>query len=315
MTGSRKALHAWIRRRLFVKEILMESAKNMVMGCQVVQRARLRWSPRTTISAVDPAVNALDRYAFALPRVLLKAVGQIEGKSIAEIGPGDHIASGLVMLAAGAASYSCLDRFPGDYANAYAKEWYRAVRNAWPSAFPSLSWPRWLDVEDFPEAYPHRVTIQKAGVEATSEMLPPCDVVCSHAVGEHVLDVAAFAKVSRDMLRPGGVAVHVIDFSQHFDWSWYGDRFLFLSINDRLWKWMGSNRGLPNRVGYQEFREILAKAGLQVETAAKRVADEHPNPGLLAARFRHVPIESLRTLEATFLCRPQAAPYPSGAPS
>jgi hypothetical protein len=295
-------LHAArLRRYLFVKEILMETAKNIAMGSTVVRRLRLHWSPRTTKSSVEPDVEPLGRYAFALPRTLLATIGSVQGKHVGEIGPGDHIATGLVLLAAGAASYTCLDRFPGQYSNAYAKGWYRSVRRAWATSFPDLLWPNWLDVETFPEAYPDRVKVFKAGVEDAA-VLPVCDVVCSYAVGEHVLDVSAFAKTSRDLLKPGGIALHVVDFSQHFDWSWYGDRFLFLCIPDRIWRWMGSNRGLPNRVLYPDFLESLEAIGLDVETVSRRMADEPPDARLLLPRFRCMSMESIQTLEATFLC-------------
>ncbi len=274
------------------------------MRLSSLRALRLHAAPRTSSSTNDkPAEAALQRYAVALPRTLLAAAGDLQGKHIVEIGPGDHLAAGLVMLAMGAASYTCLDRFPGQYSNGYAKRWYGAVREAWPQMFPRSEWPAWLDADRFPEAYPERIRVVKAGVEDAGE-LPPCDIVCSYAVGEHVLDVDAFARMTRRLLRPDGVAVHVVDFSQHFDWSRYGDQFLFLSIPDRVWKWMGSHRGLPNRVRYGEFVEALRASGLQVHTVAKNLAAIIPDAGRMQPRFRAMPVESIRTLEATFLCKP-----------
>ena len=118
--------------------------------------------------------------------------------------------------------------------------------------------------------------------------LQPCDVVCSYSVGDHELYVNAFGRTTRKLLRLDGVAVHVVDFSQHFDWSRYGDQFLFLSIPDRIWKWMGSHRGLPNRVRFGEFVEALHASGLQVWTVAKRLAAAIPDAGRMQPRFpRH----------------------------
>ena len=44
---------------------------------------------------------------------VLKAVGResLRGATIVEIGPGDHIPMAMLLLAAGAARYICLDRF------------------------------------------------------------------------------------------------------------------------------------------------------------------------------------------------------------
>jgi hypothetical protein len=150
---------------------------------------------------------------------------------VTEIGPGDHLATGLAMLAAGASSYTCIDRFPGQYESDYAKEWYLAVQIAWPTYFPNMSWSEWLDAAKFPDAYPDRVRVIPVGVEDIQDM-PSCDLICSYLVGEHVRDLESFARISCKPLVPGGVAVHVVDFSQHYDWAYYGDPFLFLRFPD-----------------------------------------------------------------------------------
>lgn len=298
------ALHRRPKRLPFARQIAVEVAKNIAMGSSVIRDWRLR-KPRTTTSDADPAKDVIERYALALPKKLLGMLGSVDNKDVTEIGPGDHIATGLGLLAAGARSYTCLDRFPGDYGNAYAKGYYRGVRDAWSSAFSELVWPQWLDPNRFPEAYPERVRVLRAGVEAVTDVAtaPKCDIVCSHAVGEHVQDVRAFAQTSFDLLRPGGVAFHVVDFSQHFDWSRYGDRYLYLSVSDRLWGWMGSNRGLPNRVRFHEFLAHLQAVGFDVETHGRRLADDAPVRESLLSRFQAMPVDSLRTLDATFVCR------------
>jgi hypothetical protein len=294
-----------MRRLLFTRQIAVEIAKNVAMGSDTIRDWRLR-RPRTTISDADPAKDIVERYGLALPRKMLSMLGSLEGKAVAEIGPGDTLAAGFAMLAAGASRYTCLDRFPGDYGSAYAKGFYRGVKAAWPQAFPELPWPQWLDPDRFPEAYPDRVNVVKVGVEATAgsqSVAADHDVVCSYAVGEHVQDVKAFARTSFEVLRPGGVALHVVDFSQHFDWSRWGDAFLYLSISDRVWNWMGSNRGLPNRVRFHEFLAALESTGFVVETHGRRLADSPPAPQRLLPRFRAMPLDSVRTLDATFVCR------------
>jgi hypothetical protein len=291
-------------RLLFKKQIVVEIAKNLAMGIAPLRAARLCAAPRTSLcDGTRHEREALKRYALELPRILVDAVGDLRGKHVLEIGPGDHLAAGLVMLALGAASHTSLDRFPGEYSNAYAKSWYRAIHANWSAMFAHVAWPEWLDVERFPEAYPDRVRIVKAGVEDVGD-LPVCDIVCSYAVGEHVLDVHAFGRTTKKLMKSDGVAIHVVDFSQHFDWSRYGDPFLFLSISDRAWRWMGSNRGLPNRVRYGEFIAALRASGLQVHAVEKKMALDVPDAGRMLHRFRAMPMESVRTIEATFCCRP-----------
>lgn len=297
--------HSALARLLFNRQIAVEIAKNVAMGSPLVRDWRLR-RPRTTVSSADPAKDVIERYALALPRKLLGTLGSLKGLVIAEIGPGDHIATGFAMLAAGAQSYTCLDRFPGEYGNAYAKGFYRGVKKVWPQVFPELLWPKWLDPDRFPESYPERIKVLNVGVEAiagSTQLAAEHDLVCSYAVGEHVRDVVSFARTSCQVLKPGGVAIHVVDFSQHFDWSRWGDKFLYLSIPDGVWNWMGSNRGLPNRVRFHEFLAALEGAGFGVETLGRRLSEDSPAPERLLARFRAMPMDSVRTLDATFVCR------------
>ncbi len=78
------------------------------------------------------------------------------------------------------------------------------------------------------------------------------DVVCSFAVGEHVQSVPAFADLSSRATAPGGVAVHVVDFSGHQ----FADDEMH-AFSEWVWRAMGSNRGLPNRVPFEAFSAAM----------------------------------------------------------
>ena len=289
-----------------LRDTSLEVAKNLAMGVAAIRGLRLA-HPRTSAGLAHDS-QALERYVFALLREVLTHRGGVEGLRVAEIGPGDHIATGLAMLAAGAASYTSLDRFPGLYGNDFALGWYRAVKRAWPSLFPERSWPAWLDVERFPGGYPDKVRSIPVGVENFGEASACWDVVCSYAVGEHVSDLDAFAGVTAKMLTAAGVAIHVVDFSQHQDWGRYNDPFLFLRFPDWLWKLMGSNRGLPNRFRFHELVAAFEAAGLRVECTQRAIAPELARPASLAARFRGMPLDSIKTLQATLVCSKASRP-------
>src|ERR1035438_7234263 len=91
-------------------DIAKEISKNILMAFPPVRRARCRF--RRTSTAPD--VSLLDRYAYPLLR-RAETVGSIRGADVFEIGPGDNLCSGLAFLAGGARSYTCADRFPGNY--------------------------------------------------------------------------------------------------------------------------------------------------------------------------------------------------------
>lgn len=285
-----------------VVDCAKEVAKNIGMGIGPVRDWRLR-RPRAASQVFDTSDEFLERYAFFQLRHLLSLLKSLEGLHIAEIGPGEFLTSGFAMLGAGAASYSAMDRFPGNYATPEAKKWYRAIQDAWPRFFPEQPWPEYLKAEDFPEAYGDRMTIETRPVEEI-ETDRKFDVVCSYQVGEHVNDIEAFARMNARLLAPGGCAAHRVDFGPHDCWSFYPDRLTFLRFPDWLWRLMGSNRGTPNRRRHHEFNAAFAAAGLGVETSGlEYFRDDQFNQKRMAKRFRKMPYESLKIGTAIYLCR------------
>ncbi len=288
-------------------DLVVEVAKNAAMGVPVLRNRRLK-RPRTS----EPSSSRkewLERYAFQAVRALLPVTGTLKDRRIVEFGPGDYLTSGFALLAAGARSYTALDRFPGDYAGDAAKEHYRSIQAAWPECFPDLAWPADLQATRFPEHYSDRVTIDAASIEQTA-VSGIFDIVCSFQVGEHVSDIQAFARQSREMLAPDGVAVHRIDFGPHGNWGKHNNPLDFLRPSEVLWKVMGSNRGTPNRHRAHEFNAAFAAAGLEVREAERELFDYAPDPATraqLARRFRTMPAESLQISAVTYACRLPAA--------
>jgi hypothetical protein len=238
---------------------LQEFAKNFAMGIGPFRSIRL-YSNRIRTSAL-PEESLLGRYAFRLPELVLKHVGQVEGKDIIEIGPGDHAGTGLVFIALGARSYTTLDRFTRNYSTSLARGWYTLVRKKFSDTF-LLPWPQDLSHDSFPEKCD-----KVKSLPVSIEDLGDCsqyDIVCSYAVAEHVSSVPKFAEVNRKLLRESGKALHAVDFSGH-GWQRNGDEMFFTRIPAWAWSAMGSNRGYPNRVPFPAFKSILESAGLEVQ--------------------------------------------------
>ena len=259
------------------KDILLEVARNLVMSVPLVRRFRLRY-PRSSVPPTG-LLSELERYAFPVLRSINEAVGSPRDLHILEIGPGDHLASGLAVLAAGAASYTAMDRFSVDYAGEYPKHWYRWVQKQWPHAFPDCPWPAWLVPEHFPETVQDRVFVVRAPVESRTPVhrSDGYDLICSHFVGEHVSDVTAFAKLTARLLRQSGTAIHTIDFQPHECWAAYkNDPFLFLRFPDWLWYLMGSHRGTPNRQRLDAVRAAFQSVGLHVAVSRRKEFERPP---------------------------------------
>jgi SAM-dependent methyltransferase len=290
------------------RDVVIEIAKNAAMAVPAVRAWRLR-RPRSS-AAFSAGDKQLERFAFAPLRQLLRLGVAPNGRHIAEIGPGDYLASGLAMLAAGASSYTAIERFPGDYRGADARAWYGAMERHWPRFFPDIAWPDGLSARGFPDNCAERVEIIAEPIE---RLVPKrrFDIVCSFQVGEHVSDLDVFAQMHRRLLAPDGIAVHRVDFAPHDRWEAYGDPLTFLRPRDWVWRLMGSHRGLPNRHRHHEFVAAFEAAGLTVETVEIETFDrariDRSNAAKLAPRFRRMPEESLAVSAAVYRCRPAAS--------
>ncbi|MBP9664474.1 MAG: hypothetical protein KBD94_07600 [Pyrinomonadaceae bacterium] len=280
------------------RDLVTQIGKNLLMGTRLVRNWRLK-RPRTAAYHVNTD-EFLQNYAFASLNLLLEYVGDLNGKSVCEIGPGDHLTSGMSILAAGASQYGGIDRFPGDYSGEASKHWYAEIARHWAQSYPNLPWPRWLNAADFPEGYPDRVEVIGQPLE-TAETTQKYDIVCSFQVAEHLSDIQAFADVHIRVLTDEGVGLHRVDFGPHDCWFQYRDPGTFLWFSDWLWKLTGSNRGVPNRKRHHEFMQAFDNADLAVEVLYTNDFDRSMmDLGRLNRKFREMPIESVLTGTAIY---------------
>lgn len=275
------------------RDLVTQIGKNLLMGNGLVRRWRLK-RPRTAAYHTNTD-EFLQNYAFASLNLLIEYVGDLNGKSVCEIGPGDHLTSGMSILAAGASRYGAIDRFPGDYSGEASKHWYAESEKSWSRYYPDLPWPEWLHAPDFPEAYSNRIEVIGQPLEA-AKTANKYDIVCSFQVAEHLSDIQAFADVHNRALTDGGVGLHRVDFGPHDCWFSYRDPGTFLRFSDRLWQLTGSNRGVPNRKRHHEFLEAFEKADLNVEILYTNDFDRSMmDLTKLNRKFREMPLDSVLT--------------------
>ncbi len=280
------------------RDLVTQIGKNLLMGNGIVRRWRLK-RPRTATHHTD-IDGFLGQYAFASLDLLREHVGDLSGKSICEIGPGDYLTSGLSLVAAGTARYGAIDRFPGDYSGESAKSWYAEIEKHWPRFYPEIAWPAELRPTDFPEGCPERVEIIGQALE-TAEPRQKYDILCSFSVAEHLSDIQAFADVHNRVLTDGGVGLHRVDFGPHDCWFQYRDPGTFLWFSDWLWSLTGSNRGVPNRKRHHEFMQAFENANLNVEILYTNDFDRSMmDLDKLNRKFRKMPLESVLTGTAIY---------------
>ena len=281
-----------------IRDLVSQIAKNFLMGSQTVRKWRLK-RPRTAGNTSD-VDEFLHRNAFTSLNFLLEYAGDLRGKSVCEIGPGDYLTSGLSILAAGAARYGVIDRFPGDYFGETAKGWYREIGKNWDRFYPTIVWDKELFSDGFPENAADRLELIGQPLEAAVAE-NKYDIVCSFQVGEHISDIQAFADVHNRVLNDGGLGLHRVDFGPHDVWFHYRDPGVFLRFSDRVWRMTGSNRGVPNRKRHHEFLEAFERAGLNVEVLFLDHFDKSAmDLSKLNTKFRDMPLDSVLTGTAIY---------------
>jgi len=273
------------------KDLTVQIAKNLLMGSAAFRRWRLK-RPKTA-TAYSSTDDFLRNYAFGSLDLILQYSGDLSGKSVCEIGPGDYLTSGLSILAGGADHYCAIDRFQGDYFGEAARQWYKEIERNWSRFYPKISWPEWLSAEGFPNNVLHRLELIGEPLESAGTSRK-YDLLCSFQVGEHITDIDAFAGVHQRVLHDGGIGLHRVDFGPHDCWFYYRDPGVFLRFSDTVWNLTGSNRGIPNRKRHHEFLVAFERAGLNVDV----LFVDHFDRSLmdldkLDRRFLEMPLESV----------------------
>ena len=280
------------------KDLTVQIAKNLLMGSAAFRNWRLKQPKTATIySNTD---EFLRNYAFGSLNLILDNVGDLKGKSVCEIGPGDYLTSGFSILAAGASRYCVVDRFPGNYFSEAAKGWYREIEKNWNRFYPNLAWNESLSAARFPENTSDRLELIGQPLESATPS-QKYDLICSFQVGEHLSDIDAFADVHNRVLTDGGVGLHRVDFGPHDCWFYYRDPGVFLSFSDQVWELAGSNRGVPNRKRHHEFLAAFERANLKVEVLFVDFFDRSlMDLERLNKKFLQMPMDSVLTGTAVY---------------
>lgn len=262
-----------------------------------------------------------------------RAPATFAGARVLEVGPGDNLALGLRMVAAGAGEVVAVDRFAvAAPAERQAAVYAALIERLSDDGARARAEQVFRPGQD-PPLDPGRVRlVGGVGAEDAARALvgdSGFDIVISIAALQHTADLEASLRSLDALLRPGGVMAHQVDLGDMGMFSGRGLHPLtFLTIPDRSYRMMGSRLGIPNRGLVDSYRRVLGGLGYEVElkitrivgeteklepyrselTAGRDFSDRHValvdeiRPRMLA-RYRSLPAEDLLAQSALIVAR------------
>jgi len=259
------------------------------MAGNVCNRFRLR--PGARISLVHQPLSADEEAGYILHmfeeyRLSLCRIGvDITGRHVLELGPGDNLGVGLLFLAHGAASFTCIDKFqpvrkPGEIAALYAAIAARLPPESG-EVFRALTEGATGEDTFTPPAIR---TLWDCPLEEAASRLKGAsfDLVISRSVLEYLKDGEAAFAVMDSLLAPGGAMVHKVDCRDDGLFTHYGHSpYTFLMISETVYRWMTSHTYRPNRRRVSWYRSQFARFGYAVHLRITRVmghSRELPDP-------------------------------------
>lgn len=236
--------------------------------------------------------------------------GFLHDKRLMEYGPGDLPGIALLMVAHGARQVVCVDRFamvkmsPKNVriAEIMLERLPQPLRDRADACFKQPGHPG--------SGFDARFIAYRVQPSGLSGLVDKVDLVISRAVLEHVNDLHATFRDMYAALKPGGIALHLVDLKSH---GLHRDNPLdFLSWPAWLWALMYSAKGVPNRLRVNAYREAARHSGFETialtPTVLASETDVRAIRAALAAPFKNLSDTDLSCLGFWLVCRKPAAP-------
>lgn len=284
------------------------------------------WLVPSNYRAPDSSDAAIQRDAEYALRVfasyfepLAGGVDALRGKTVLELGPGNNLAACLCLAACGAKVYA-VDRYPVRWAGEYHPKLYGRVRDELRRRFPSA------------DARPFDLCIEFGAHPSGAVWQLPCpaenialpdqsvDITVSCAVLEHLFDARLAAWELARITRPGGWAIHQVDFRDHRDFT-RPLEYLLLGREEFRALFDSCHAECGNRIRPSELSRFLTEAGFEIERMQGNCHSEAQYlagflPRLRAAKdseYRDWPEEELREIGTLVVARRATAVPDAGA--
>jgi len=242
--------------------------------------------------------ECVDAYADRLGVDRERLPDFLAGKVVMEYGPGDLPGVAALLIGRGARKVYCVDRFPlVNLSDKNASVMVDLIAGETEPARSRISACLRDPAQPGSGFDPKQIEylVRPSGLSGLEGAV---DLVISRAVLEHVNDLEATFKDMVLAMRPGALAIHQVDLRSH---GLHVDNPLdFLTWSMRLWDWMYSDKGVPNRWRIDRYRDIVMRLPVDVLMLEPTKLAAHDVVGsvrpYLAAPFKNVGDEDLRCL-------------------
>lgn len=183
-------------------------------------------------------------------------VSRFSGR-VAEVGPGDNCGVGLMFLADGCESVDLVDRFYSKRNSQQHAAIYQALIERHTQIFTKLLNFDVNDETSFKGL--QRYYGESAAAEQFFAQPNYYNFIVSRAVLEHVYEPLVAIEKMVSALKKDGMLLHKVDLRDHQMFSDYRHELSFFEVPDYLYPMLTKNRGRPNRILINSYRQMLTE--------------------------------------------------------
>jgi hypothetical protein len=216
-------------------------------------------------------------------------------RTFAELGPGDSIGVGLAAMLSGVDRYYALDvvRFSDTASNLAIFDELAALSKARDASLSDERISLIRSAIASPGSERGGVTIKYMVPWSDVRAIEPesVEVIVSHAVLEHVVDLESTYRALALWLKPGGMMSHQIDFTSHgITEKWNGHR----AYPELLWKAIvGRQPFLINRAPCSAHLDLMKRNGFEIVSAKRGTKADGIRRSQLSRRWKGISDEDL----------------------
>lgn len=200
---------------------------------------------------------------------------KVSGRHVAEIGPGDTLALGLLYLSWGASEYTGIDRFYPTRHLEHERRIYLALREA----LSAEQRQRFDDAVDLSQGVQFNSARIRCNYGVAAE---ECDRSLAHGSIDLLISRAVIQSIDLDralpamhrVLAPGGIMAHKIDFRDLGIFVVNGYHPLeFRTVSDPVYQWMIQGGDHPNRRHIPYYQRQLTQLGFTFQLLRTGIID------------------------------------------